>query len=368
MYKTIQETTFGQLVYLASGRRLFSYPQDQPGYQAPQKYLPGHQVQQTEEEKPQRPAPASRTQSTQTTQTGPFLTPPETPSAETDLSQGPPARQYSDDATLAEEGQAGHKSGKASPRYERSQSQNSWQGEKKEEQYPWEVKWEDNDPDLPLHWSVPKKCFVTFCICALTFGVYAGSSIVTPSIENIMTTFGVGQPVAGLSLTLFVFGYGTGLFSSNNPRPPPFRRTDHVLVCTLHVPSHPRAFGSQSALRNPSDRSQPPYIVTLAIFVALQVPNILTSSAAGFFICRFLAGFFGSPALATGGASIGDMFGPETRPIALGIWGLSAVCGPTLGPLIGGAAFDHFQSYRWTQIWISLAPDVHTKLTSLSCF
>jgi len=210
MYKTIQETTFGQLVYLASGRRLFSYPQDQPGYQAPQKYLPGHQVQQTEEEKPQRPAPASRTQSTQTTQTGPFLTPPETPSAETDLSQGPPARQYSDDATLAEEGQAGHKSGKASPRYERSQSQNSWQGEKKEEQYPWEVKWEDNDPDLPLHWSVPKKCFVTFCICALTFGVYAGSSIVTPSIENIMTTFGVGQPVAGLSLTLFVFGYGTG--------------------------------------------------------------------------------------------------------------------------------------------------------------
>lgn len=46
---------------------------------------------------------------------------------------------------------------------------------------------------------------------------------------------------------------------------------------------------------------------------------------------------------------MGDLFEPKKRAYAMGVWGLSAVCGPTLGPLIGGFAYDGL-GWRWT-IW-----------------
>lgn len=63
-------------------------------------------------------------------------------------------------------------------------------------------------------------------------------------------------------------------------------------------------------------------------------------------VLRFLAGFIGSPVLATGGASLGDIYTPKTRPYAMGIWGLAAVGGPVLGPLIGGFAVMA-NDWRW---------------------
>jgi MFS transporter, DHA1 family, multidrug resistance protein len=96
-----------------------------------------------------------------------------------------------------------------------------------------------------------------------------------------------------------------------------------------------------------------PYIITLALFVILQVPTALVNNIAGFMILRFLAGLVGSPPLATGGATLGDIWSPRKRALSIGIWGLSAVCGPVLGPLIGGFAsqsLDGIQGWRWT-IW-----------------
>jgi len=64
---------------------------------------------------------------------------------------------------------------------------------------------------------------------------------------------------------------------------------------------------------------------------------------------RFLTGFFGSPVLATGGASIGDIYRPKTRAYAMTIWGIAAVSGPTMGPLVGGFAAEA-KGWTWT-IW-----------------
>lgn len=38
------------------------------------------------------------------------------------------------------------------------------------------------------------------------------------------------------------------------------------------------------------------------------------------FAFRFLTGFFGSPVLATGGASLADMYVPRKRAYAIAIW------------------------------------------------
>jgi DHA1 family multidrug resistance protein-like MFS transporter len=46
---------------------------------------------------------------------------------------------------------------------------------------------------------------------------------------------------------------------------------------------------------------------TLFVFVALQLPAIYSPNIHTLLAMRFLAGFFGSPALAIGGATLGDM-------------------------------------------------------------
>jgi DHA1 family multidrug resistance protein-like MFS transporter len=49
------------------------------------------------------------------------------------------------------------------------------------------------------------------------------------------------------------------------------------------------------------------YIITLFFFVVLQFPTIYAPNIETLLAMRFWAGFVGSPALATGGASIGDL-------------------------------------------------------------
>jgi DHA1 family multidrug resistance protein-like MFS transporter len=73
----------------------------------------------------------------------------------------------------------------------------------------------------------------------------------------------------------------------------------------------------------------------------------------GFLILRYLAGFFASPALATGGASLGDVIPAPHMPVGLGIWGVGAICGPFLGPLIG-AALVEAKSWRWTFWYLAI--------------
>lgn len=50
-----------------------------------------------------------------------------------------------------------------------------------------------------------------------------------------------------------------------------------------------------------------PYITTFFIFVILAVPTALVENLGGLLVLRFLQGFFGSPCLASGGASMQDI-------------------------------------------------------------
>lgn len=93
----------------------------------------------------------------------------------------------------------------------------------------------------------------------------------------------------------------------------------------------------------------PIYIATLFVFVIFQIPTALASNFGMLLAFRFLTGLFGSPALATGGATIADMYTPKKQAYGLGVWGIGAVCGPVLGPLIGGFAAQA-EGWTWT-IW-----------------
>lgn len=94
------------------------------------------------------------------------------------------------------------------------------------------------------------------------------------------------------------------------------------------------------------------YIITTTIFVILQVPTALAKNLGTLLPLRFLAGFMGSPPLATGAASLADMYLPEDCAAILGLWSIAGMGGPALGPAIGGFAAQA-KGWTWT-IWILL--------------
>jgi len=120
--------------------------------------------------------------------------------------------------------------------------------------------------------------------------------------------FGVSEVAATLGLTLFVAGYGLG----------------------------PMIWSPLSEI--PQVGRNPIYLSTLLAFVLLNLGSGYASNFGMLLAFRFITGFVGSPVLATGGASIADMYAPRKRAYAMAIWGISAICGPTLGPLVGGFA------------------------------
>lgn len=182
-----------------------------------------------------------------------------------------------------------------------------------------------DDPANPQNWSAAKKGTVTFLICIYTTAVYTGSAIYSSSAEGVMHRFGVSAEAASLGIALFVLAYGIG----------------------------PLLFSPLSEIA--SIGRNPPYIVTFAIFTILCVPTALVDNFAGLLVLRFLQGFFGSPILATGGASLQDMFSLIKLPYILCCWAAAACVGPALGPIISGFSVSamNWRWSLWEMLWLA---------------
>ncbi|KAL2812452.1 MFS general substrate transporter [Aspergillus cavernicola] len=258
MWDIIRDSTFGQCVRLASGRKLARYPEEQPGFQIPVGYLDSTQKHD---------------------------------------SSSPSNGEPNGDAENANK--------------EASISVIGWYSE--------------DDPDNPHNWSFGKKLWVAMLLFVYTFSVYIGSSLYTASTPDIMEIYGVGNIVASLGLTMYVLAYGLG----------------------------PMLFSPLSEI--PAVGRTLPYTTTYFIFVILCIPMALVDNIAGILILRFLLGFFGSPCLATAGASYGDFYGATEMPYVIALWGGGATLGPALGPLVAGFAVENM-GWRWTSwelLWLS---------------
>lgn len=198
------------------------------------------------------------------------------------------------------------------------------------------VDWDGpDDPENPYNWPLYQKIFFMFEIAFLTTSVYMASAIYTPGVEEIMEQFQISQTVAILPLSLFVIGYGIG-------------------PMVFSPMSENAVFGRTSI-----------YIVTLFIFFILQIPTALVDNIAGLCILRFISGFFASPCLATGGASVGDVISLPYIPVGIATWAISAVCGPSLGPLVG-SVLTVKGDWRWTFWFMCIISGC--SLLVLSCF
>jgi DHA1 family multidrug resistance protein-like MFS transporter len=176
-----------------------------------------------------------------------------------------------------------------------------------------------DDPANPQNWSNLKRALISALICGYTFVVYTGSAIYTSSELGVMAKFGVNEIDASLPLSLYVLAYGVG----------------------------PLIFSPMSEI--PAIGRSPVYAVTMFLFTILSLPTAMVNNFAGLLVLRFLQGFFGSPCLATGAATMQDMYSLLVLPYALVAWVSAAYCGPALGPLISGFAVTA-KGWRWS-LW-----------------
>ncbi|MCJ1393951.1 hypothetical protein MMC18_006828 [Xylographa bjoerkii] len=174
-----------------------------------------------------------------------------------------------------------------------------------------------NDPANPQNWSQKKKAFVALQIDLYTFVVYCGSSIYVASELGVIAEFGIEGTEASLGLALYVLGYGLG----------------------------PLLWAPMSEI--PTFGRNIPYITSFAIYLILIIPTALVHNYGGLMVLRFLAGFFGSPCLANGGASMQDMYSLLYLPYAVSLWVSFAFAAPALGPTISSFAVV-VEGWRWS--------------------
>ncbi|OCF54365.1 hypothetical protein L486_08279 [Kwoniella mangroviensis CBS 10435] len=297
-YNAFQTTLVGTVIRLVSGNRLLKY---QDEIECPERYTK-EEIARRQKESPTQSRRVSRY---------------ETPASNDDVTiveeTNPPRRSDSDETIIEgnpdhikdlQKGRGKEAVGEHNNSSNTGMANNEQQAEEGMKEDPNLVTWYgDDDPENPYNWSTRYETFVALQMSFLTFAVYIGSSI-----------------YSAVGLTAFVIGYGIG----------------------------PMLWSPIAELSNVG--RMPVYVATLFIFVALQFPTIYANNIHTLLAMRFFAGFFGSPALAVGGATMGDMFKPKHLAYAIGVWGCGAVCGPVIGPLLGGFTY---QAKGWTwPLWV----------------
>ncbi|KAJ7241016.1 major facilitator superfamily domain-containing protein [Mycena haematopus] len=295
----IRDSTIGQIVNYVSGGRLLPYPEQRPGYVVPKRFLlPSSSDRKESDELAFASDAATLCGDDKTKDVSKLSSPPDTEikreSTITTLAADVESQKQVEDDTAVPD--------------------------------PYLVDWDgESDPENPRNWSFRKRAFVAFEISFLTFSIYIGSAIYTSSIPGLMAEFDVSLTTATLGLTLYVLAYGIGpMFLSPLQELPILGRN-------------------------------PVYMATLFLFVIFQIPIVTATNISTVLAMRFMTGFFGSPALATGGASMADIFPQSQFAYVLGIWALGAVAGPITGPVIGGFAAQA-EGWRWPMmelLWIT---------------
>ncbi|OAK98740.1 benomyl/methotrexate resistance protein [Phaeosphaeriaceae sp. SRC1lsM3a] len=182
-----------------------------------------------------------------------------------------------------------------------------------------------DDPENPQNWSRWGKGNVVFQMYQYVVVVYMGSAIWSASGPQFMEVFGVTQSVASLGLALYVLGYGIGpLFLSPVSEIPAVGRN-------------------------------PPYMISYLLFIIISIPTALVNDVPGFLFLRFLQGLFGSPCIATTGASLGDITNLFHLPYLLMGWAIAGFIGPALGPIIAGFSVvaEDWHWSMWELLWAS---------------
>ncbi|GAA5993408.1 hypothetical protein JCM10908_002653 [Rhodotorula pacifica] len=323
----MRDAPFGQFMRLITGNRVFKYPEEREGYVVPEKYLLKHDNARRLDDSSDSHSTLAREERTtagrdsvdartlvdsdrsvrrkyETVQEKQDRLEPRR--SRDDSSDNSQQQQNDEEASPEEQEQQEKRHKEWKEKHPGTADPKKALDEDLMEKYQYLVDFEEGDQYNPKEWSQRKQWFCAAQISLMTLVVYIGSAIYTPAEQGISAKYGVSQTVGILGLTLFILGYGTGpMFFS------PLQETPH--------------FGRNII-----------YWIGLFLFLIFQIPIVLPSNLTCLLIFRFLTGFVGSPVLASGGASMADIFPLNKLPYAMGVWATGAVLGPVMGPVVAG--------------------------------
>ena len=82
-------------------------------------------------------------------------------------------------------------------------------------------------------------------------------------------------------------------------------------------------------------------------------------------VFRFLAGFGGAAPQSIGGGVVGDLWSPEERGMAMSVYSLAPLIGPSTGPLVGGF-IAQYTNWQWV-FWIVSIADACLQIAGFVC-
>jgi DHA1 family multidrug resistance protein-like MFS transporter len=175
----------------------------------------------------------------------------------------------------------------------------------------------DEDPANAKSWAVRRKLINAAILGFDTLVASWGSSVYSAAVQPVALEFGVGEVVSLLGLTLYICGFATG----------------------------PLAFAPLSELYG----RKIPITVACFVFTCFMFAAATAKDFQTLMLCRFFAGVFASCPLAVVGGAFADMFGNETRGIAIAAFSGLVFIGPFISPIVAAFITESYLGWRWTE-------------------
>lgn len=173
-----------------------------------------------------------------------------------------------------------------------------------------------DDPIHPHNWKLQKKLLSCFAVGFSALAVSMGSAIFAEGANEVESLYNVGETVATLGTSLFVFGFASG----------------------------PIIWGPLSELFGRKIVLLPSGFIYACFCFAVAVSKDVQSVM----ICRFFSGFLGAAPFVAAPAAMTDLFDNRTRGLAIAVFAMMLFGGPILAPIIGGFVVKNpHMGWRW---------------------
>ena len=181
----------------------------------------------------------------------------------------------------------------------------------------------DDDPYRPMNWPTKKKVNTTLMYGLTTMSATWASSSYSAGTRQIAAEFHVGNQVAVLGTTLFLFGFGLG----------------PLLWAPLS-----EVYGRRVAVLTP-----------MFVAICFSFGSAVAKDFQTLMITRFFGAFFASAPVTNTGGVLGDLYSPAWRAMAMAGYAMAVVGGPCLGPIVSAAFVTNPSlGWRWTEYFTGI--------------
>jgi DHA1 family multidrug resistance protein-like MFS transporter len=181
----------------------------------------------------------------------------------------------------------------------------------------------EDDPYRPMNWPTKKKINTTLMYGLTTMSATWASSAYSAGTQQVAREFHVGNQVAVLGTTLFLFGFGLG----------------PLLWAPLS-----EVYGRRIAVLTP-----------MFIAICFSFGSAVAKDFQTLMITRFFGAFFSSAPVTNTGGVLGDLYSPAWRALAMAGYAMAVVGGPCLGPIVSAAfVANPSLGWRWTEYFTGI--------------